>query len=68
MLSSNRTKDAFVLSERGYMKLVKAMDDDDSWDIMDKFVDEYFRMREVIKKQSFCCRCSHAQSGEIRNS
>lgn len=49
MLSSNRTKDAFVLSERGYMKLVKAMDDDDSWDIMDKFVDEYFRMREVIK-------------------
>lgn len=49
MLSSNRTKDAFILSERGYMKLIKAMDDDDSWDIMDKFVDEYFRMREVIK-------------------
>lgn len=31
------------------MKLIKAMDDDDSWDMMDKFVDEYFRMREVIK-------------------
>lgn len=49
MFSSNRTKDAFILSERGYSKLIKAMDDDESWDIMDSFVDEYFKMREVIK-------------------
>ncbi len=48
MLSSNRTKDAFILSERGYTKLIKAMDDDSSWDTMDKFIDEYFAMREVI--------------------
>lgn len=48
MLSSNRTKDAFILSERGYSKLVKAMDNDKSWDIMDKFIDEYFAMRQVI--------------------
>lgn len=48
MLSSNRTKDAFILSERGYAKLVKAMDDDKSWDIMDKFIDEYFTMRQII--------------------
>lgn len=49
MFSSNRTKDAFILSERGYSKLIKAMDDDESWDIMDSFIDEYFKMREVIK-------------------
>lgn len=49
MFSSNRTKDAFILSERGYSKLIKAMDDDESWDIMDSFVDEYFKMRKVIK-------------------
>lgn len=48
MCSSNRTKDAFVLSERGYSKLVKSMDDDKSWDVMDKFIDEYFSMRKVI--------------------
>lgn len=48
MCSSNRTKDAFVLSERGYSKLVKAMDDDRSWDIMDNFIDEYFAMRKAI--------------------
>lgn len=49
MFSSNRTKDAFILSERGYSKLIKAMDDDESWDVMDSFIDEYFEMREVIK-------------------
>lgn len=48
LVASNRTKDAFVLSERGYTKLIKAMDDDQSWDVMDKFIDEYFCMREVI--------------------
>lgn len=48
LMSSNRTKDAFILSERGYSKLIKAMDDDKSWDVMDQFVDEYFSMRQVI--------------------
>lgn len=48
LVSSNRTKDGFILSERGYSKLVKAMDDDKSWDIMDNFIDEYFTMRQII--------------------
>ena len=39
---------AFVLSERGYSKLIKYMDDDKSWDIMERFIDEYFVMRQVI--------------------
>lgn len=48
-LKSNRTKDAFLLSERGYMKLIKYMDDDTSWDVMENFIDEYFRMKEHIE-------------------
>ena len=49
LVGSNRTKNVYILSERGYCKLIKYMDDDESWDVMEKFVDEYFRMREVIK-------------------
>jgi phage antirepressor YoqD-like protein len=45
----SRTQNAFILSERGYSKLIKAMDDDKSWDVMDQFIDEYFDMRKVIK-------------------
>ena len=48
-LTSNRTKDAFLLSERGYIKLIKYMDDDTSWDVMENFIDEYFRMKEHIE-------------------
>lgn len=39
---------AFILSERGYSKLIKYMDDDESWNVMDKLIDEYFTMREII--------------------
>lgn len=39
---------AFILSERGYSKLIKYMDDDKAWEIHDKLIDEYFIMREVI--------------------
>lgn len=39
----------YLLSERGYMKLIKAMDDDTSWDVMENFIDEYFRMKEHIE-------------------
>ena len=49
LIGSNRTQNVYILSERGYSKLIKSMDDDESWDVMDKLIDEYFRMREVIK-------------------
>lgn len=40
----------YLLSERGYTKLVSMMDNKNNkkWDIMDKFIDEYFAMREII--------------------
>ena len=38
----------YLLSERGYAKLIKIMDTDLAWEIHDKLIDEYFAMREVI--------------------
>lgn len=39
----------YLLSERGYAKLLKIMDDDKAWDIYDELVDNYFNMRVAIK-------------------
>lgn len=50
LITSNRTKNIFLLSERGYTKLVAMMDNsnDKKWEVMDRLVDEYFAMREII--------------------
>lgn len=37
------------MSERGYAKLLKILDDDKAWDIYDELVDNYFNMRVAIK-------------------
>lgn len=50
--TSNGQKNAFLLSERGYASLIKYMDDDKSWEVHDKFVDEYFKMEEIIEEVS----------------
>ena len=50
--SSNRQKYAYLLSERGYSKLLKLLDDDLAWEQYDKLVDGYFAMRKVIKENS----------------
>lgn len=42
-------KHIYLLSERGYAKLIKIMDDDTSWDVHDKLVDDYFNMREKLQ-------------------
>ena len=36
----------YLLSERGYAKLIKIMDTDLAWDIHDQLMDEYFHLRE----------------------
>ena len=43
----SRTENIFILSERGYTKLVKSMDDDESWDVMDRIVEGYFKYRKI---------------------
>lgn len=39
----------YLLSERGYSKLLKILDDDKAWDVYDELVDNYFNMRSSIK-------------------
>lgn len=43
----------YVLSERGYSKLLKVLDDDMAWELYDQLVDEYFQMREQINTSGF---------------
>lgn len=44
----NATKNIYLLSERGYSKLLKILDDDRAWDLYDELVDNYFNMRVAI--------------------
>ena len=42
----------YLLSERGYAKLIKIMDTDLAWEIHDKLIDEYFEMRQKAVDRS----------------
>lgn len=46
--SITQAKHIYLLSERGYAKLIKIMDTDLAWEIHDKLIDEYFVMRDLI--------------------
>lgn len=48
-IGSNRTQHVYLLSERGYAKLLKILEDDRAWEIYDELVDNYFNMRQAIK-------------------
>lgn len=37
----------YLLSERGYSKLLKIMDSDSAWDMYEKLVDEYFALKNT---------------------
>lgn len=41
-----QAQNIYLLSERGYAKLIKIMDTDLAWDVHDKLMDEYFHLRE----------------------
>ena len=47
--SINASKNIYLLSERGYSKLLKIMNDDLAWKKYDELVNNYFKMREAIK-------------------
>ena len=42
----------YLLSERGYAKLLKILEDDKAWEIYDELVDNYFNMIEAINTDS----------------
>lgn len=50
LIGSNRTEHVYLLSERGYAKLLKILEDDKAWEIYDELVDNYFNMRVAIKE------------------
>ena len=52
LIGSNRTQHVYLLSERGYAKLLKILEDDKAWEIYDELVDNYFNMRQAIKDNS----------------
>lgn len=49
LIGSNRTQHVYLLSERGYAKLLKILEDDKAWEIYDELVDNYFNMRLAVK-------------------
>ena len=46
----SRTNNIFLLSQRGYCKLVKSMDDEKSWEAFDNLLNEYFYLKEENNK------------------
>lgn len=46
----NRSSNIYILSERGYSKLIKILDDDKSWDVHDELIDSYFSLREQVQE------------------
>lgn len=52
--SITQAENIYLLSERGYAKLIKIMDTDLAWNIHDKLIDEYFAMRKKIKEEPKC--------------
>lgn len=45
----SKAEHIYILSERGYAKLIKIMDTDLAWEIHDKLIDEYFELCENSK-------------------
>lgn len=45
-----QAQNMYLLSERGYSKIIKIMDSDKAWEAHDFLVDSYFTMREQLKK------------------
>lgn len=43
------SRNIFLLSERGYVSLIKYMDDDKSWEVHDELMDHYFNLRQDVK-------------------
>lgn len=67
--SITQAKHIYLLSERGYAKLIKIMDTDLAWEVHDKLIDEYFELREekqqLINEQANGGEYSFLQKHEL---
>lgn len=50
--SFSQSKNIYILSERGYSKLLKILEDDFAWEQYEKIVDGYFNMRAEAKSSN----------------
>jgi len=46
-LSSKAREDVIFLTKRGYLKLVKPMNDDRAWEVQGEMIDRYFMVEEI---------------------
>lgn len=46
----NASANIYLLSERGYAKLLKILEDDKAWEVYDQLVDNYFNMRSAVQQ------------------
>lgn len=44
----SKSEHIYLLSERGYLKLVKIMNTDKAWDIYENLIDDYFTLKQLI--------------------
>ncbi|PGS69048.1 hypothetical protein COC69_26135 [Bacillus cereus] len=49
--AKGETAGIYILSELGYAKLLKILEDDTAWELYDKLVAEYFSLRAVKKRE-----------------
>jgi len=58
----------YLLSRKGYLKLVGIMEDDLAYDIQDQMIDEYFELKEleITKEDKLCLSIIKANSQEGR--
>lgn len=52
LFTSNRQKEAYLITEMGYLMLVKSFIDEKSWDIQRQLVQSYFKVKELKYKQN----------------
>lgn len=58
----------YLLSERGYSKLLKILEDDFAWEQYEKLVDGYFNMRKVIKDENIDLIKQQQSEARLNNS
>jgi len=66
--SLNRCTYIYLLSRKGYLKLVGILEDDLAYDIQDKMIDEYFELKEleITQEDKLCLSIIKANSQEGR--
>lgn len=51
LMQISKAKNIYVLSERGYAKLIKAMDSELAWEVHDQLMDSYTNKKELTYKE-----------------